>query len=226
MAAPKVQSLSQIIASLNPAYKPLISNINQRQAALPSKYEGRRQGLQQAKTNAFRDIRRGANASGMAFSGIPLEEQATYLGETFLPGMTNLEFQQNEEELEFARMLADLTKEQRLRALDIRSGQINKRDAYREAERERQFKAEQNRLQRGSGREPMSPFEVAFSLLSQARGSDGYVSPSTFRLARDAYIEAGGTNKKFMDQFWYLTGVDDPNSPQGKANNWQAYYYG
>jgi len=47
-------------------------------------------GLEQAKKDSFDQITTGANRRGMFFSGIPLKEQAQYVGQNFLPGVANL----------------------------------------------------------------------------------------------------------------------------------------
>ncbi len=47
-------------------------------------------GLEQAKKDSFDQITTGANRRGMFFSGVPLKEQAQYVGQNFLPGVANL----------------------------------------------------------------------------------------------------------------------------------------
>lgn len=47
-------------------------------------------GLEVAKTNAFESINTGANRRGMFFSGIPLAEQAKFVGENYLPSIAGL----------------------------------------------------------------------------------------------------------------------------------------
>lgn len=47
-------------------------------------------GLEQAKKDSFDQITTGANRRGMFYSGVPIKEQAQYVGQNFLPGVANL----------------------------------------------------------------------------------------------------------------------------------------
>lgn len=138
MAAPVVQSLEQILAEIDPSYAPTETLYNQQIAGIPQKYQAQRQGMEVAKTNAFRDINRGANARGMAFSGMPMEEQTRYVGEKYLPGLTALEQQGNSETLELQKALAGLQGEKRNRALDTRNSQQTAYTQWEQAEQARQ----------------------------------------------------------------------------------------
>lgn len=134
MPAPVVQGLDQILASLAPAYSGQSDVINQQKAALPGKFQAQTEALGAEKTNTFRDINTGANAKGLAFSGIPIEEQARYLGTKYLPGLTNLKTQQNTEDLTLSGQLASLEGEKRLRALDTQNQQTKALSDWQNAE--------------------------------------------------------------------------------------------
>jgi hypothetical protein len=47
-------------------------------------------GLETAKKDSFDQITTAANRRGMFYSGIPIEEQASYVGQNYLPGIANL----------------------------------------------------------------------------------------------------------------------------------------
>ena len=74
-----------------------------------------------------------------------------------------------------------------------------------------------------SARDVVSPDEAAITYLDNMRGSDGYVSPTSFRNAQRLYIQAGGDNKSFMDKYWSYTGT---GNGQANQSNWKSYYYG
>lgn len=69
----------------------------------------------------------------------------------------------------------------------------------------------------------VSPGQAALSVISQGLGGDGFVSPSTFQLARDLYKQAGGDTKNFATEFWKYTGA---GNGQKNQSNWKSYYYG
>lgn len=88
------QALDAILKEINTAYNP------QRQTAR-SAYErdysmtdqdmqAQQAGLEQARKDSFGDIETRANRRGMFYSGVPLGEQAKYLGSDFLPAQAAL----------------------------------------------------------------------------------------------------------------------------------------
>lgn len=147
MAKPKVPKLSEAMAMYAPAYAGQKNLINKQIAAIPGQTQAALGGLDVAKTNEFRDIRRGANASGMAFSGIPIEEQTRYLGEHYLPGRANLEATGMNQRLTLQQALAGLDTDVRNRAIDYRTDRQKALEAYVEAERERALKVQMQREQ-------------------------------------------------------------------------------
>lgn len=150
MAAPAVQNLDQIIAGLNPAYQASKNLIGTQQAGLANKYGSQRTALDATKVQGFNDINTQAVGKGLAFSGIPVSEQANYLSTKYLPGMQALNEQQNTEGMTLQQSLNDINKEQRLKALDTRSTQQSALQTYLENERQRQFTSQQNALDRAA----------------------------------------------------------------------------
>lgn len=148
MAAPKVQSLDKILAQLDPAYAPSRQLYNQQIGTLPGQEQQAVSGLDAAKQNSFRDINTGANSKGLAFSGIPEAEQARYLGEKYLPAVAGIKQNTQTQQFTLQQALASLASEQRLKGLDVRTGQQKTLDDYLESERQRQFTARQNALDR------------------------------------------------------------------------------
>lgn len=150
MQPPQVQNLDQIIADLNPAYQKQTDLLNQQRSGLGIKYDSQRSALGAEKVQGFNQINNQATSRGLSFSGIPLDEQATYLSTKYLPGMQNLAAQQNQEDMSLQEALAKIDSDRRLRALDVRSGQQSNLERYLAEERNRQFEAEQNALNRAA----------------------------------------------------------------------------
>ena len=157
--APKVQTLAQAMAELNPAYSASKNVINQRISGLGAKYDAQRAGINAERGQGFAAINNQATGRGGSFSGIPIDEQATYLSTKYLPGMQMADFQQNQEGLTYKGQLADIDKEVRTTAIgrvDKQKSDLNswnsaraaEQAAAREAEKSRQFQAKQAAAQR------------------------------------------------------------------------------
>lgn len=152
MAAPQVQTIEQIIGDLNPAYNSSVNVIQQKQAQLPQQFQAQRMALDAQKVQGFNQINNQATARGMSFSGIPLHEQANYLSTKYLPGMQALQQQENDQNLALSQALADIDKERRLKAMDIRQNQQTALEDYLSEERQLAWEREkfnaQNELDR------------------------------------------------------------------------------
>lgn len=167
---PQVQSLDEILAQLDPAYAPSRGLYQQQQALLPGQLATAKQGLEVGKQNAFRDVNTNANSKGLAFSGIPAAEQSRYLGEKFLPAVAGVEGDYAKQNFTLSQALAGLESEKRLKGIDMRSGQQKTLDAYMEAERDRQFKAQQADLDRRASAAAKTAGGVDIELRKNDRG--------------------------------------------------------
>lgn len=145
MAAPVVQDLATILAELEPAYAASRGLYNQQIGQLPQMEAAGLQQLEGAKTNAFRDIARSANTRGLDFWGVPIEEQATYLGENYLPGITNLKQNTLQSTNQLQLALAQLEQDKYKTGLGTRQQQQSALDAFLEAERARAHEAQLQR---------------------------------------------------------------------------------
>lgn len=122
--APTVQALDQIMAELQPSVQGQVDVINQQKAASAGIYDAQRAGLDAQKVKGFNDINTQATGRGMAFSGIPLNEQADYLSTKYLPGVQAANAQQNMDALAYDRQSADLNANIFNRAFDWRNQQV------------------------------------------------------------------------------------------------------
>lgn len=168
--APTVQNLSDIMAELNPSIQGQTDVINKQKAANAATFDAQRSALEGAKTKGFNQINEQATGRGMAFSGIPLNEQANYLADKYLPGIQAANAQQNANSLAYDREIADLGANVFNKAFDTRNTQtmslndwnkmLSGQDFSRseriagqdfsssQADKQRQFQAEQDALQR------------------------------------------------------------------------------
>lgn len=241
VSAPKVQSLAEIMAELEPASTAQTSIIKGKQAGLDAKYTGQEAALNAKKARAMDTINNQATGRGMgtSFSGIPLDEQATYLSTDFLPKVADLNLQKNTENMALESDLADIYSNNYKSAYTTRQGQNSDLNSWNmqemqnefsaaEAERNRQFQAGQNAADRAvtqaqydKENEVMTPYEAAFSVISSAVAGGRDISAPVFQNARDAYRLAGGDTSQFASEFWKYVPAD-----QQTEDKWKTYYYG
>lgn len=89
------RALADIMTELNSVYNPQRTRqqdmYSQGMAAVDPMQSADLAGLEAAKKDSFNQIETGANRRGMLFSGIPLAEQAKYVGQNYLPSVANLQ---------------------------------------------------------------------------------------------------------------------------------------
>lgn len=146
--APQVQTLAEVMAGLDPAYSAQTSVIQKRQAGLGAKYDAQRAGLAAEKGQGFNAINNQATGRGMSFSGIPIDEQATYLSTKYLPGVQQANYQQNDEDLTLQGQVAEIGTQKANRGLDIVEKQKSDLNQWNQNERSIQAQAEAARLSR------------------------------------------------------------------------------
>lgn len=196
MAAPVVQSVEQIISDLNPAYQGQIDVLNQRRAQLPGQFEAQRQALGAEKVQGFNQINNQATGRGMSFSGIPLDEQANYLSTKYLPGLTALTQQENEQNLALDDALAKINQDRRLRAMDTRQSQQKSLEAYLSEQRQMAWEREKFNAQQAMERAKMAqaaaanPTPVTYTW--SKNGAGGYNTTGGVDLATAVKSQGGG----------------------------------
>lgn len=212
--APQVQTLAQVMAELDPAYAAQQSVIQQRQAGLGAKYDAQRSGLAAEKGQGFNAINNQATGRGMSFSGIPLDEQATYLSTKYLPGVQMSNFQQNEEDLGLQGEIAQIGTQKANQAFGVVQQQKSDLNSWNQNERSLAAQAEAARLQRefqasesakdraasaaaaAASRAPTGPSTVDMtstlnSWASKRIGGDKRLSPSDFKAGYEEAFKMG-----------------------------------
>lgn len=219
--APTVQTLDQIQAELQPGYTAQRGIIQKGIANTNETYKASEMALDAAKTQGFNQINEQATGRGLAFGGIPLEEQADYLSTKYLPGMQQAKAQQQKDILTLEGQNAELDTDIRNRAFGARENQVGAQnqwnlqqqaqDAAAEAARiERDFRASQAEKDRAhqaaqaaadraatAAAQPkgLSGSELngwASSYVKGKQGSDKKISPSAYYAGfSDFYTQTG-----------------------------------
>lgn len=84
------RTLSQIIAELNPTFKPQVQSLNTQMGLIPGEIQSQETALNAKKDVAYEDILSGARRRGLGFAGIPLGEQAKYAATDYAPALAQL----------------------------------------------------------------------------------------------------------------------------------------
>lgn len=193
---PQVQTLAQIMADLAPATTAQTNVINAQKSALPAKYDAQRSALGAEKTQGFNQINDQATGRGLSFSGIPLDEQATYLSTKYLPGLQQADYQQNEEGLNLDKELADVNSDLYKQAFTRQGQQQSDLNSWNMQQMQIEAQAKENALNRAAeaanaaanraAQAPQGPTnqQIIASLNNWASsrvGGDQKLSPSDFK---------------------------------------------
>lgn len=199
---PVVQTLAQVMADLDPAYAGQTSVIQQKQAGLGAKYDTQRQALTAEKGQGFNAINNQATGRGLSFSGIPLDEQATYLSTKYLPAYAQTYTNQNEEDLTLQGQIADINADKTKTAYGTVQQQNQNLNSWNMQEAQLAAQARENQLNReASARE------------------------SAANRAASAAQEAGPTSQQFLiERFGSGYGQGD-NATNGWTENVLAGQY-
>ena len=152
----------------------------------------------------------------MSFSGIPLDEQATYLSTKYLPGLQQLDYQQNEADLSLDEALAKINQERRLKAIDIRQTQQSALEKYLAEQRQMAWEREKFAAQQALEREKIAATRAAAAGRSSGRGGSGVSAEQAIA----QYMAKAGTR--------WRNGriVTAKNAAENAANNAYAAGYG
>jgi hypothetical protein len=231
--APTVQSLNQLMAELTPGYAGQKKVIGQQIANTDATYKASELALDAAKTQGFNQINTQATGKGAAFSGIPADEQATYLSTKYLPGVQEAKAKKQSDTLTLQGQLAAIDTDIRNKAFSTRDSQQSSLNAWnlqqasleaqaRENAANRAAQAAEGRANRAaSAPKAADKTQLVLGLLKEGMGGDGYVSPGTFNLARDVWVDNGGTYKSFTDTYWRYTGAS--SNEHKSTDRYKAY---
>lgn len=204
---PQVQTLAQIMADLAPATTAQTNVINAQKSALPAKYDAQRSALGAEKTQGFNQINDQATGRGLSFSGIPLDEQATYLSTKYLPGLQQADYQQNQEGLNLDKELADVNSDLYKQAFTRQGQQQSDLNSWNMQQMQIEAQAKENALNRAAeaanqaanraAAAPKGPTtqQVVDNINGWAKsrvGGDGKLSPSDFKAGYQQFFQFSG----------------------------------
>ena len=219
--APTVQTLDQIMAELQPGYTGQREIIGQAKANTNETFKATELALDASKTQGFNQINEQATGKGLAFGGVPIEEQADYLSTKYLPGKQQAKAQQQKDILTLEGQNAALDTDIRNKAFGSRENQVGAQNQWNlqqaaqeaaaeaarierdfrasQAEKDRAHTAAQNAANRAASAaaqpKGMSGSELngwASSYVKGKQGSDKKISPSAYYAGfSDFYTQTG-----------------------------------
>lgn len=182
---------TQYYNQLNPIYDPQRAIINQQMAGLPEQYQQGLSALEQAKINAYRDIGTTAQGRGMQFSGFSPEQQARYLGATYMPAVANLKAKQTEQQTALQKALADISSAQQTQALNLYQTEATRKQQAEQWQKEMDWKAQQAELDRQAS--------IKAAQYSRSSGGGGSTTTATTTGAGYYYTPSKSGGYNFFD---------------------------
>lgn len=221
---PQVRDLQALIAEQKQSLLPQQQLLDQSIDANDQSGAAQLGGLEATKDKAFKNITQTSQNKGLFFSGFAPNEQAEYLGGTYLPAVAQLQAQIAGARAQLLGKKADLDKSAFDTATSIREGDINRLDEWNKTETQRAWQAQQDAAQRSftaeqnakdraaaaasAGKSKTDPEEILAadrnsiaSQLASDTGKDGYVSPVTYKKLRNAWTAKGYDSKTFDAYF-------------------------
>lgn len=124
------------MSELNASFQPQRNEYNKQLTEVDPAESLDLQGLEQAKKDSFEQINTGANRRGMFYSGMPLQEQAKYVGADYLPAMASIKNRYGQFRNNLRLALAELAQRQNTQALGIRQYEMEQDESRRRWEAE------------------------------------------------------------------------------------------
>lgn len=218
---PTVNTLDQLYANENSIYDPQRTAIQGQISAATDSGAADIAGLDATKNQAFGQIDQTAASRGALFGGFSPDAQATYLGTKYLPALAQLKAANQQTIQGLNNNLTDLTSQQNKDALTEQQSEQGKLDDYNTQLQSQQFQTQQAQT---AYQQEIAKLKLQASLtassnatnpqdqlrtdvsdlageLSKSTGSDGYVSPGTYKSAKSAWTALGYPAAQF-DSFF------------------------
>lgn len=196
---PTVQTLDQIQAELQPGYTAQRGVIQKGILNTNETYKASELALDAAKTQGFNQINTQASERGVAFGGVPIEEQANYLSTKYLPGKQAAKAQQQSDILTLEGQNAALDTDIRNRAFSSRETQVGAQNQWNLQQQAQEAAAEAARIERdfrASQAEKDRAHQAAQAAASRAaQAAEQPKAPSlvaNIRAYLDQYVDAQG----------------------------------
>lgn len=198
------RALEAILQELDSVYNPQKDVYNQQINALPGQQQAELGGLDAAKNDSFQQIVQGANRRGVAFGGIPLEEQARYLGSTYMPAVANLKGRFQGQKSDLQLRLAELAAQQRKDAYDIYNSEVANDNARAAASA-----ASSGGFSPSLGKSGGSVLgtQASYGYSKKADGGFAFVDPNGNPISAATYAQA--TGMQFRDLLQYMANQGD-----------------
>lgn len=202
--------------SLAGQYQPQTDLVNSQIAQLQPQQDAQQASLDQAKVNAFKDITNSANSKGVLFSGVPIDQQSTYVGTKYLPAVANLKTSFNNTKNTLLGQINTLSAARQRQAQgSVSAYQKQQQD---DADRQATLQLGYDRLNSSNSNAAASRSASASKPASQAqqqqqdmagaaqflnarKGADNHVNPVDWRNAYTSWISAGYNGADFVKQF-------------------------
>ena len=215
---PQVRDLNALIAELGKGTAGQKAQIDSDILRSEQSGAAQEQGLAAAQNREFGKIEQRASDKGMLFSGFSPDAQAEYTSTTYLPALAKLQEAIASTRAGLLGKKIDIDADVYGRAVGLRESDIAAKRNWdiseadriareREAERNRQFEAQQNALKiaaersssSGGGGGGVTAAQSFSAALGKVTGKDGYVGPGDYTKFKNQWISSGAGSAAQFD---------------------------
>lgn len=223
--APVVQSLQDLVGQYTAAEAPEEQQITNEISSNDSSGQAQVEGLNTDENNAFSKIAGEANARGATFSGFTPNDEASYVGGTYLPALAKLQTTIAATRNSLLGQTATLNTSANTDALDEQKTEQSALDTYNEDEAEQEAENQRTQEQIAATEQDDAAERAAeeqdtettasadasktaaselddiasstASTLAKETGGDGYVSPQSYAAAGKEFMAQGYSAAQF-----------------------------
>lgn len=204
---PPVPTYDEAYGGLAGVYDPQTSLVNQQLSTLPDQENAVQASLDQAKVNAFRDITQGANARGVMFSGVPIDQQGQYVGTKYLPAVAANKTNFQNQKFTLQDKINQINAQRSGQAQGIVSDAQKAANDYAYQQSKLAIAASKASSSGGLSASQLKALQQqqdqqgAYGDLRAKIGGDGYVSPNVWKAVLNNWVAAGYSASSFGSAF-------------------------
>lgn len=203
------RALADIITELNSVYNPQRDVYSKQVDTLDPQMAAEQQGLQAQQQDSFKQITDTANRRGLLFSGIPLQEQAAYTGQSFLPAVANLKSKYAQQRFNLQDAIAKITQDQYLKGQDIYQGEVTRDEEARQFNERLAAQARADEANRAAARAASGGAGSASPSFGGGGGGGGGTAPQA---------------QQSLQSFLANQYKSNPNANRATQDAWVRYY--
>jgi len=224
-SAPTVQTLSQVMAELEPASSAVNKQLEASKGALTTANAASKAAIEAKKVQGFDQINNQATGKGLSFSGMPINEQAKYLSTEYLPGMQQADAQMQKGISDIGLQQATNTYGFTRDSLSRIDGQKSSLNSWNMAQMQIEASAKENALNRAASASESAANRAASSAASTGPTENQFLMDQFASYYTGDNMDNGWTEKKLAGDYAAAYGISRADA-LGKIYKFRKDSYG